>query len=198
MNFPTKLTVTRIFLSIIIVLIMVFPFETVGLDIPVIRFRVDLSLKYVVCCFLFIIASITDYFDGHLARKNHQVTDLGKMLDAIADKILVSSILIVFASEGIIHPIIPVVIVIRDIVVDAIKMQAASKGKVVQAIYAGKIKTASMMIGIILIFINDIPFIFFNVRIDLLMIYFATIMSIISMAQYHRIYKKFFKEEIEK
>ena len=197
MNFPTKLTVSRIILSIIIVLIMVFPFETIGLDIPVIRFRIDISLKYVVCCILFIIASITDFFDGYLARKNKQVTDLGKVLDAIADKILVNPILIVFASEGIINPIVPVVIVVRDIFVDTIKMQAAKSGKVVQAIPTGKIKTASMMVGIVLLFISDVPFIFYNIRIDLLLVYFATIMSIISMVQYYRMNKKLFKLEPE-
>ena len=198
MNFPTKLTVTRMVLSVLIVLIMVFPFETIGLDIPVIRFRIDLSVKYVVCCVLFIIASITDYLDGHLARKNKQVTDLGKMLDAIADKMLVSPILIVFASEGIIHPIIPATIVVRDIIVDAIKMQSSSKGKVVGAITAGKIKTASMMMGIVLLFISDIPFVFVNIRIDLLLVYFATLMSIISMFQYISMNKKMMKLETEK
>ena len=197
MNFPTKLTVSRIVLSIIIVLIMVFPFETIGIDIPVIRFRIDISLKYLICCVLFIIASITDFFDGYLARKNHQVTDLGKTLDAIADKILVNPILIVFASEGIITPIIPVVIVVRDIFVDTIKMDSAKKGKVVQAITTGKIKTASMMMGIVLLFVSDIPFIFYNIRIDLLLVYFATIMSIISMFQYYSMNKKTMKKQTE-
>ena len=198
MNFPTKLTVTRIVLSILIVLIMIFPFETIGIDIPVIRFRIDLSVKYLVCCFLFVVASITDFFDGYLARKHKQVTDLGKNLDAIADKILVNPILIVFASEGIIHPIIPVIIVIRDIFVDSIKTQAASKGKVVGAVYSGKIKTASMMMGIVLLFISDIPFVFVNIRIDLLLFYFATLMSIISMFQYISMNKKMMKLETEK
>ena len=197
MNFPTKLTVSRIVLSIIIVLIMVFPFETIGLEIPVLRFRIDISLKYLICCILFIIASITDFFDGYLARKNHQVTDLGKTLDAIADKILVNPILIVFASEGIINPIVPVVIVIRDIFVDTIKMESAKTGKVVQAITTGKIKTASMMMGIVLLFISDVPFIFYNIRIDLLLVYFATIMSIISMVQYYGMSKKTIKTQTE-
>lgn len=197
MNFPTKLTVTRIILSILIVLIMIFPFETIGLDIPVIRFRIDLSVKYVVCCFLFVVASITDFLDGYLARKNKQVTDLGKTLDAIADKVLVNPILIVFASEGIIHPIIPVIIVIRDIFVDSIKTQTAAKGKVVGAVYTGKIKTASMMLGIVLLFLSDIPFIFYNIRIDLLLVYFATIMSFVSMFQYYGMYKKVSKVKSE-
>ena len=68
------------------------------------------------------------------------------MLDAIADKFLVNSVLIILAAQGFIHPIIPVVVIIRDSVVNSIKMLAASKGKVVAAIKSGKIKTACLMV----------------------------------------------------
>ena len=190
MNTPTKLTVSRIVMSILIILIMIFPFEAVGISIPVVRSGVDISVKYIVCCVLFVIASFTDFLDGYLARKNNQVTDLGKMLDAIADKILVNPILIIFASEGLINPIVPVIVVGRDIVVNAIKMDAASHGKVIAAIGSGKIKTACLMIGMFLLFISDVPFIYVNIRIDLFLIYFATIMSLVSMIQYYSLRKK--------
>ena len=196
MNTPTKLTVARIIMSIIIVIIMIFPFSSVGIDVPVLRFGIDVSLKYIICCGLFVIASFTDFLDGYLARKNKQVTDLGKMLDAIADKLLVNPILIIFASEGLISPIVPVIIVARDIVVNAIKMEAARSGKAVAAIGAGKIKTASLMIGMVLLFLGDAPFIFINIRVDLLLIYFATIMSIVSMIEYYKMNKNLFKESV--
>ncbi len=196
MNTPTKLTVSRIVMSIIIMGIMIFPFSNIGIDVPVIRCGIDLNVKYVMCAFLFIVASFTDFLDGYLARKNNQVTDLGKMLDAIADKILVNPILIIFASEGVISPIVPVVVVTRDIVVNAIKMEAARKGKTVAAISSGKIKTASMMVGIVLLYLGDIPFIFMNVRIDLLLVYFATIMSLVSMVEYYRLNKNLIKSDI--
>ena len=196
MNTPTKLTVSRIVMSIIIMIIMIFPFSAVGIDLPVIRCGVDLNIKYVVCVVLFITASFTDFLDGYLARKNNQVTDLGKMLDSIADKILVNPLLIIFASEGMINPIVPVIVVTRDIVVNAIKMEAARSGKAVAAISSGKIKTASMMLGIILLYIGDIPFIFMNVRIDLLLVYFATIMSLVSMVEYYKLNKKIIKGDV--
>ena len=196
MNTPTKLTVSRIVMSIIIMGIMIFPFSNIGIDVPVIRCGIDLNVKYVMCAFLFIVASFTDFLDGYLARKNNQVTDLGKMLDAIADKILVNPILIIFASEGVISPIVPVVVVTRDIVVNAIKMEASRKGKTVAAISSGKIKTASMMVGIVLLYLGDIPFIFMNVRIDLLLVYFATIMSLVSMVEYYRLNKNLIKSDI--
>lgn len=195
MNLPTKLTVTRIILAVFIMILLIFPFNAVGISLPVIRAGVDIDIRYLIAGIIFIIASITDFFDGYLARKNNQVTDTGKMLDAIADKVLVNPILIIFASEGLISPIVPVVVVVRDIVVNTIKMEAASKGKVVAAIKSGKIKTASLMIGIVLLFFNDVPFIYINIRIDLLFIYFATIMSLVSMVQYYLLNKKIlFKE----
>lgn len=190
MNLPTKLTVFRIFLAIVVMVLLMFPFGAVGFDFPVIRTVIDIDLKYVVAGIIFIVASVTDFLDGYLARKYNQVTDTGKMLDAIADKVLVNPVLIIFAAEGMISPIVPVVVVVRDIVVNAIKMEAASRGKVVAAIKSGKIKTASLMIGMILLFFGNVPFVYLNIRIDLLFIYFATIMSLVSMVQYYLLNKK--------
>lgn len=190
MNLPTKLTVLRIVLSVIIMGLLMFPFDAIGFSFPVIRAKIDIDIKYVAAGILFIIASITDFLDGYLARKNNQVTDIGKMLDAIADKVLVNPVLIIFAAEGMISPIVPVVVVVRDIIVNAIKMEAASKGKVVAAIQSGKIKTASLMIGMVLLFFGNVPFVYINIRMDLFFIYFATIMSLVSMIQYYQLNKK--------
>lgn len=184
MNLPTKLTVTRIILAIVIMILLMFPFDAIGIQFPVIRVGIDLSLTYVIAGVIFIVASFTDFLDGYLARKNNQVTDTGKMLDAIADKILVNPILIIFAAEGLIIPLVPVVVVARDIIVNTIKMEAASKGKVVAAIKSGKIKTASLMIGMVLLFFGNMPFELIGIRVDLFFIYFATIMSLVSMVQY--------------
>jgi len=143
-------------------------------------------------------ASVTDFFDGYLARKNNQVTDTGKMLDAIADKVLVNPILVILAANGFINAIIPVIIISRDIVVDAIKMEAGNKGKVVAAIKSGKLKTAAMMLGLVLVFFYNMPFEFINIRVDLFLLYFACIMSIISAVQYFKLNKEiiFVKKEI--
>ena len=195
MNLPTKLTVLRIFLSFIVIAILTFPFYTVGITWP--RYNimgVIVNLKYVVSGVIFIIASITDFIDGYLARKNNQVTDTGKMLDAIADKILVNSVLIILAAQG----FIPVVIVLRDIIVNAIKMEAAGKGKVVAAIKSGKIKTAALMTGTVLTFFYNLPFELININVADFLLYFATIMSIVSAVEYFVLNKNiiFPKEEI--
>ncbi len=198
MNLPTKLTVLRIILSFIVIAILVFPFYTVGVTWPrVIILGISLKSEYMVAGVIFIVASITDFIDGYLARKNNQVTDTGKMLDAIADKILVDSVLIIFAAHGFISVIIPIIIVVRDIIVDAIKMEAASKGKVVAAIKSGKIKTASLMIGTVLTFFYNLPFEAMNIRVSDFFLFFATIMSIVSLIEYYKLNKNiiFSKEE---
>ena len=191
MNLPTKLTVLRIILAVVVMGLLMFPFDAVGISIPVIRCGIDMDLLYVISGIIFIIASFTDFLDGYLARKNNT----GKMLDAIADKVLVNPILIIFAAEGLISPVVPVVIVVRDIVVNTIKMEAAAKGKVVAAIKSGKIKTASLMVGMVLLFFSNMPFELMGIRVDLFFIYFATIMSLVSMIQYFYLNKNIIFEK---
>lgn len=191
MNLPTKITVLRLFLTVVIVALLCIPFSFFGFNFP--RYDVNgvaVQLNYIIAGVIFIIASLTDFLDGYLARKNNQVTDTGKMLDAIADKVLVNPILVILAANGFINAIIPVIIISRDIIVDAIKMEAANKGKVVAAIKSGKLKTAAMMIGLVLVFFYNMPFEFINIRVDLFLLYFACIMSIISAVQYFTLNKE--------
>ena len=185
MNLPTKFTVSRIIMTFVIIFILLFPFYQIGITFP--RFTINgilIKSEYFVAGILFILASITDSIDGKLARKNDMVTDLGKMLDAIADKILVDSVLIILAYQGFISVLIPVIIVLRDIFVDAIKMQAASKGKVVAAIKTGKIKTASLMIGIVLTFFYNLPFELIGLNVSDFMLLIGAVMSIVSGCEY--------------
>ena len=200
MNIPTKLTFFRIILTVIMIIILIFPFYLVNFSFPQYEFMgIYIKLEYVIAGIIFIVASLTDFLDGYLARRNNQVTDLGKMLDAIADKALVNSALIILAYKGFLPAVIPVIIIFRDTIVDAIKMQASSKGKVVAAIKTGKIKTASMMVGVALTFFYNLPFEIWNIRVADFLIYFATIMAIISMIEYFNLNKKFIldkKEEV--
>lgn len=186
MNLPNKLTLSRIIMTILIIIILLFPFYQVGIEIP--KYNVGgiiIGLEYVIAGLLFVIASVTDFLDGKIARSRHIVTDTGKMLDAIADKVLVNSVLIIFAAKGILHPIVPVIYIFRDEVVNALRMHSASKGVVVPAGITGKIKTACMMVGLTLMFFSNLPFELVNVRIDLFLIYCATILSVVSGVQYY-------------
>ena len=192
MNLPNKITMSRIFLSLVLIIILVFPFDSLGISTYklFIAEKLVVDVKYLIAGVLFIIASLTDFVDGYIARKYNMVTDFGKMVDAIADKMLVNSVLIILAASGFIHAIIPVVIVTRDIVVDTIKMIAGSKGKVVAAIKTGKIKTIFMMIGITLTLFYNLPFELINIRVSDILIIIATILSLISGIQYYQMNKK--------
>lgn len=203
MNLPTKLTVARIVLSIIIIILLCFPWYDVGITVSSVTLTafntpVQVSYLYIISGVLFLIASVTDYFDGKIARKRGLITNTGKMLDAIADKVLVNSVLIILAADGKINAAIPVIVVLRDILVNAIKMEAASKGTVVAAIKSGKLKTACLMIGIVLKLFGNIPFEFKGLYVADGFLIFATLMSLISMYQYYNLNKKIIFEDKKK
>ena len=191
-NMPTKLTFMRIALSGVIIFLLLFPFYRIGIEFPKFVFHnILIDVKYIISGVIFIIASITDYFDGYLARKNNQVTDFGKFIDAISDKILVNSVLVIFAAQGHIPTIIPVILVIRDIIVDAIRMTAAGKGKVQAAKMSGKLKTASLMVGMVLVFFYNLPFEIWGIDVANAFLYFGTLMSIVSKYEYYKLNKKY-------
>ncbi len=193
MNVPNRITMCRIVLSIILLVVMLFPLESIGIDFPEIRITAELIIdsKDIICGIIFLIASLTDFLDGHLARKYNLVTDLGKVMDAIADKILVNGVLILLAVNGYISPIVPVIIVCRDIAVDSIKMIAGQKNGAVAASTAGKTKTVCMLTGITLVFFNDLPFSLVSVYPGKIIIMIAVVLSIMSGIQYYEKNKKY-------
>lgn len=198
MNLPNKITVVRIALAVIILILLVFPWYQVNISFPVYSVMgvENIDLKYLISGVLFFIASVTDFLDGYIARKRDLVTDFGKVMDAIADKVLVNGLLVILAYNDFISIIVPVIIITRDIVVDSIKMASGNKGKVVAASWPGKIKTICMMIGLTLTLFYNLPFAFFGIRIDQLFVFAATVMSIISACQYYIANKDFIFNEI--
>lgn len=197
MNLANKITLSRIFLSIIVIVILLFPFEAMGVSTIklFIAEKLVVDVKYLVAGTLFIIASLTDFLDGYIARKYNMVTDFGKMVDAIADKMLVNSVLIILASTGTINAIIPVIVILRDTIVNTIKMIAGNKGKAVAAIKTGKIKTACLMLGIALTLFYNLPFELINIRVADILLIIATVMSIVSGVQYYNMNKKYIFDE---
>jgi len=187
MNLPNKITLSRIFITVALIVFLLFPFYSVGITFP--KFDISgivVDLRYLIAGLLFIVASLTDFIDGKLARKRNLVTDTGKMLDAIADKVLVNSVLIIFAANGFIHPVIAVIYIFRDEVVNALRMHSAKQGVVVPASITGKIKTFAMMTGLSLMFFYNLPFELINIHVDEFLIYFATVMSVVSGVEYYR------------
>lgn len=132
MNLPNKLTLFRIFLIPVFILVMLF----------------DIQNKYLIACAVFIIASITDAMDGHIARKYNLITDFGKFMDPLADKLLVISALICMIEEGLVPGWMVIIIVARELTVSILRAIAAADGKVIAASGGGKLKTISQMIAI--------------------------------------------------
>ena len=193
MNVPNKITICRIILSILLIVLMIFPMNRIGFDFPEFQIngKIIIDSKYIICGIIFVVASLTDFLDGHLARKYNLVTDIGKVMDAIADKILVNAVLIVLAVNGYISVVVPVVIVSRDIIVDSIKMIAGQKSGAVGASKTGKIKTACMMSGITLLFFYNLPFSLININPARALIMIATVLSVISGVEYYIKNKKY-------
>ncbi len=107
-----------------------------------------------VCCLLFIIGGITDWLDGYLARKLKSVTSMGKLLDPLADKVLVSSLLILFIPLQWIEPLAVLVLINRDVVISGIRSMAAARGLIISANSMGKWKTTTQMIAIPCLFLG--------------------------------------------
>ncbi len=193
MNVPNRITICRIVLSIVLLVLMIFPLNRIGLNFPeiIVKEGFIIDSKYIICGIIFLIASVTDFLDGYLARKYNLVTDLGKVMDAIADKLLVNGVLIVLATEGYISVIIPVVIVSRDIIVNSIKMVAGQKSGAVGASNTGKIKTVFMLCGITLLMFYNLPFSLFNFYPARALIMIATVLSVISGIEYYLKNKKY-------
>ena len=193
MNKANKITISRIIMSVIILILLLVPFEQFNIEFPVwtVGKRVLLDSKYVIAGALFIIASLTDFLDGYIARKYNMVTDFGKMIDAISDKLLTNTVLVVLACNQLISPVIAVVIIARDIVVDSIKMLIGNKGKAVAAIPIAKVKTATLMVGLTLTFFSNLPFELIPIRVSDYLLIIAAVLSVVSGAKYYVMAKEY-------
>ncbi len=167
MNLPNKLTILRV---------IMIPFFLVFLMVPGIP-----GGKWVAFA-LFVIASLTDWFDGYLARKHNLVTNFGKFMDPLADKLLVCSALIAFVGMGRIASWIVIVIIARDFIISGFRLVAADKGVVIAAGWWGKVKTAIQMVMICVVILNIGGTVF--TVIENVLIYTALALTVISLVDY--------------
>ena len=136
LNVPNILTIARIFITPVFLAVILMD---------------TLPHKFLIACIIFSIGSITDAVDGHLARKNNQITNFGKFLDPIADKIFTTSALLAFMSMGLCNIWIVMLVLTREFAIASVRMIAAAGGVVIPANIWGKIKTVSQMTFTILI-----------------------------------------------
>ncbi len=185
MNLPNKLTVFRIVLVPVIVLVWLFPYNEFNIAFHVFHFgQTSLSVLNIIILALFAIASFTDFVDGQIARRKNLITTFGKFADPIADKLLVNTLLILMAYEHYI-PVVPVIIMLgRDIIVDGCRMMASKSGIVVAAGILGKLKTVLQMFTVIFVLLNNLPFALWNIPVSDFMLWFATLISVVSGYSY--------------
>ena len=168
MNLPNKLTLFRVILIPFFVFFLLAPdFEGYG--------------NYIAVA-IFIVASITDFLDGKIARKYHLVTNFGKFMDPLADKLLVSSALICLVDLNKIPAWIVIVIIAREFIISGFRLVAADNGVVIAASYWGKFKTAFQMVTVIVLILN-IPGEVFAV-IGTVLIYISLVLTVISLIDY--------------
>ena len=196
MNLPTKITFSRIIATVILIVALFVLSLIPNISLSILG-NTRINLIFLIVFVFFVIASYTDHLDGKLARKNNQVTDLGKFLDPVADKLLVSSMLIFLCSptfapynheQVVFFPVWCVIIMVaRDTVVDALRFIAAQKGTVIAANIFGKLKTVLQMVAIGAVLLNDFPFHYMYpnntnpyLTVTAFLVYAATIVSFIS------------------
>lgn len=138
MNLPNKLTLFRIFLIPVFIIVMMM----------------NITNKYLIACIIFIVASITDAMDGHIARKHNLVTDFGKFMDPLADKLLVISALTCMIESSLVPAWMVIIIVSRELTVSILRAIAAADGKVIAASGGGKLKTITQMLSIIVLLLG--------------------------------------------
>ena len=167
MNLPNRLTVLRVCMVPVFVVFMLWD----GLGS---------AAKYVAAA-IFILASMTDWLDGYLARKNNLVTDFGKFMDPIADKLLVCSAMICLVEKGVLPAWIVIIIIGREFIISGFRLVASDKGVVIAASYWGKFKTVSQMLMVILL-ILDLGGVFNAIA--QVLIWVALVLTVVSLVDY--------------
>ncbi|MBJ6363448.1 CDP-diacylglycerol--glycerol-3-phosphate 3-phosphatidyltransferase [Paenibacillus sp. GCM10012307] len=180
MNLANRITMARIFLVPIIMF-----FLLVNLNVEPITFQ-DFSITYnqIVATLIFIIAASTDGLDGYIARKNKTVTNLGKLLDPLADKLLVAAVLISLVEMSRLDAVIAVIIISREFAITGLRQIALLEGKVLAASTWGKWKTAVQITMIIALLLNNFPFALIDLRFDLIVTWAAAIITVYSGIDY--------------
>ena len=180
MNVPNKITLSRILLIPIFIIILSIPFDWGAWSIG----KETLPLTHFIAALIFIIAAVTDWLDGHYARKYELITNLGKFLDPLADKLLVSSALILLIEMGIAPAWVVIIILARELAVTGLRLVAAGAGIVLAAGNMGKLKTATQMIAITLLLLHNFPFSYLGFPVDLIMLYAALFFTVVSGVDY--------------
>jgi len=165
MNLPNKLTLLRIIMIPVFIIVL-------------------MTGHYYISAVIFILASFTDFLDGYIARKYNLVTNFGKIMDPLADKMLVVSALICLVELGDVAGWMVIVILAREFTITGLRTVAAAQGIVIAAGWSGKIKTVLQMIAVPALLLQNWPFSLIGFPFATIMLWAAVIMTIVSGAEY--------------
>ncbi|QDP40247.1 CDP-diacylglycerol--glycerol-3-phosphate 3-phosphatidyltransferase [Radiobacillus deserti] len=180
MNIPNRITLSRIFMIPIFIIILSVPFDWGTIDIG----NEVLPVADFVAAFIFIIASTTDWIDGYYARKHNLVTNLGKFLDPLADKLLVSAALILLVEMGQASAWIVIIIISREFAVTGLRQIAAGEGTILAAGQMGKLKTWIQIIAISVLLLHNFPFSYTTIPFGTIALYAALVITVVSGVDY--------------
>ncbi|GAB6988986.1 CDP-diacylglycerol--glycerol-3-phosphate 3-phosphatidyltransferase [Paenibacillus pini] len=182
MNLPNRITIARICLIPIMMVFLLVDFSFY--PEPLVWGSYELPYNQLIAAVIFIVAASTDGIDGYLARKNNMVTNLGKLLDPLADKLLVAAILISLVEMGKCDSWIAVIIISREFAVTGLRQVALLDGAVVAASYWGKVKTVVQIVAIVAMLINNFPFVFAGIPFDSIATWAAALITLYSGIDY--------------
>ncbi len=170
MNLANKITILRIILIPLFIILFLPPFQ-----------------HHTLAALIFAIAAFTDSLDGYIARKRNEVTNFGKFIDPLADKLLVASALICLVDIDKVPAAAAIIIISREFVITGFRLLAVTEGKVIAASWWGKLKTITQIVAIVALMLDNFPFRYINIPFDEIALHLSVIITIISGADY--IYK---------
>lgn len=180
MNIPNRITLSRIILIPIFIILLSVPFHWGAWQIG----DSLLPVSHFAAALLFIIAAATDWVDGYYARKYDLITNLGKFLDPLADKLLVSAALILLVEMGLAPAWVVIIIISREFAVTGLRLVASGEGIVLAASNLGKLKTATQMIAIAALLLHNFPFSYIGFPFGTIMLYIALFFTALSGYDY--------------
>ena len=194
MSKASKVTSIRILLSIIIVLLLIFPFYQMGINVATYLYNnIVIDIRYIISGIIFIIVALLDMYDNYIAKKEKTVTIFSNMFDEVAGLLLINSILIILSVNGMISPIIALVIIVRDLIVDRMKFVISCYNKS----YKNTLDLAEkiiLTIGLAMTLFYNIPFELIGLRISDFLLIVSAVLAVISGIKYYLVIKDFLSE----
>lgn len=199
-HLSNRITILRIIIAFLIILLLMFPLHLIGLSFQkyLINQKLIVDSRYFLAGILFIFAIITDIIDDRIAVKNKSVTNFGVMLDSIANTILINATLISLAVIGFVNPFVPVIMIIRDSVIQVMRITVSANSESSNLKKLQTVTKFCAMIGITLTLFYNLPFELYNLRVGDFVLALAATLSVVSGIEYYSLNKKLFFTDLEK